>query len=75
MNFFLWPTQQKSYLIMRLIVSPISELRNRVFTSSDVVTGLVYLDIHNSLSISEIEFSIGGKRTEGHQQRKKEKEF
>lgn len=52
---------------MRLTIRPASELRNRVFTSSDVVTGLVYLDIHKSLSISEIKFSIKGKRMEAHE--------
>lgn len=46
---------------MRLIIKPASEPRNRVFTSADVVTGLVYLDVDKSLSISEIKFSIKGK--------------
>lgn len=46
---------------MRLLIKPMSEFEHRLFTSSDVVTGFIYLDIHNSLSISEIEFSIKGK--------------
>lgn len=53
---------------MRLIIRPSSELGNRVFTSSDVVTGLVYLDINKTLSISEIKFSIKGKRIEAHKE-------
>lgn len=48
-------------LIMKLIIRPASELGNRVFTSSDVVTGLIYLEINDSLSISEIQFSIQGR--------------
>lgn len=46
---------------MRLAVSLAQEHRKRVFTSTDVITGIVYLDISNTLSISQIEFSIEGK--------------
>lgn len=51
---------------MKLTIRPVPELGKRVFTSSDVVTGLIYLDINDSLSISQIEFSIKGKLIEAH---------
>lgn len=49
---------------MRLIIRPVQELGNRVFTSADVVTGLVYLDVTNTLSISEIVFTVKGEYRE-----------
>lgn len=51
---------------MKLTIRPVPELGKRVFTSSDVVTGLIYVDINDSLSISQIEFSIKGKLIEAH---------
>ena len=46
---------------MKLIISPLQELGNKVFTSADVVTGHVYLYVNNTLAISEIVFTIKGK--------------
>lgn len=46
---------------MRLAISLAQEHRKRVFTSTDVMTGIVYFDVSDTLSISQIEFSIEGK--------------
>lgn len=46
---------------MKLTISPDQELGDHVFTSGDVLTGLVYLDVNDTLAISGIVFSIKGK--------------
>lgn len=46
---------------MKLSIKPVQEHRNRVFTSADVVVGVIYLDVNDSITISRIQFSLKGR--------------